>query len=341
MVADGLGNDKVQGVEIFDLGVSPMGRLGRLLFGSIKVAFRCLKFRPDVVHFHDSELIIVGLFLRIVGIPVVYDMHENVPEDVKSKTWIPSWLRWPVAFLIKTIERIALPWFRVVIAEDSYGEFYPWLKKTTIVRNYPDYDRIERFSSIAHKEYTVGYVGGVTICRGILVVAQAISDLREKGRDVNFLCIGPVQEKVKKDELFVKGCTEGWIVATGRLMGEDAWCQVAKCKVGVAVLQNEPNYIRSYPTKLFEYMSLGVPVIVSNFPLYEQVVKESGCGFCIEPGDVATLSKRICDVIDMSEYEYDSMVACGQESARERYCWSSEATVLIDFYSDFLPGISK
>jgi len=54
--------------------------------------------RPDVVHFHDPELIPLALMLKSHGCAVIYDVHEDVPADIYSKTWIPSLLRPIVAW---------------------------------------------------------------------------------------------------------------------------------------------------------------------------------------------------------------------------------------------------
>src|SRR5665213_435436 len=49
--------------------------------------------KADVVQFHDPELIPFVLTLKSMGCKVIYDVHEDVPADIYSKTWIPSWMR--------------------------------------------------------------------------------------------------------------------------------------------------------------------------------------------------------------------------------------------------------
>ena len=53
--------------------------------------------QADLYVIHDSELLPWARLLRWTGNRVIYDMHENVPKDILSKTWIPAWLRKPLA----------------------------------------------------------------------------------------------------------------------------------------------------------------------------------------------------------------------------------------------------
>src|SRR5690606_31385176 len=52
------------------------------------------------------------------------------------------------------------------------------------------------------------------------------------------------------------------------------------CIAGLAVLKPVGDYTESYPSKIFDYMGLGIPVITSDFPLYRKVVEDGACGFC-------------------------------------------------------------
>jgi glycosyltransferase involved in cell wall biosynthesis len=53
--------------------------------------------------------------------------------------------------------------------------------------------------------------------------------------------------------------------------------------VGLAILKPIPNYLESYPTKLFEYMGLGLPFITSSFPLYKSIVNNTHAGITVSP----------------------------------------------------------
>ncbi len=54
--------------------------------------------------------------------------------------------------------------------------------------------------------------------------------------------------------------------------------RIAQCHAGLAILGPIPNNVESYPAKMFEYLGLGIPVIVSNFSLFQDVVERYQCG---------------------------------------------------------------
>ncbi len=56
-------------------------------FDMIKI---CKEVDADIYHFHDPELIFMGLYLKFLGKKVIYDIHENNPASILSKPYIKS-----------------------------------------------------------------------------------------------------------------------------------------------------------------------------------------------------------------------------------------------------------
>ena len=77
IVADGLGDEIIDGIKIFDVGASK-NRKERFLVTSRKVYQKALQLKCDIYHFHDPELIPVALFLRLFRKNVIYDIHVNI-----------------------------------------------------------------------------------------------------------------------------------------------------------------------------------------------------------------------------------------------------------------------
>ncbi len=83
------------------------GRMAVALARSIK---------PEVVQFHDPELIPFVLMLKRHGCKIIYDVHEDVPADIYSKTWIPFWMQPFVSWGADWVERAAARHFDAIVA---------------------------------------------------------------------------------------------------------------------------------------------------------------------------------------------------------------------------------
>ena len=46
------------------------------------------------------------------------------------------------------------------------------------------------------------------------------------------------------------------------------------------------------PVKMFEYMAAGLPVIASNFPLWESIINKYNCGICVNPYSAIEIKKN-------------------------------------------------
>ena len=71
----------------------PSSRVNRMFIQSFKCFRSALKTNSKIYHFHDPELIPYGIILRLLGKRVIYDVHEDLPEDIMGKRWIPSYLK--------------------------------------------------------------------------------------------------------------------------------------------------------------------------------------------------------------------------------------------------------
>lgn len=336
IVADGRGNEVRNGIKIVDLGLAPGGRLGRILIGFWRVVTFVLGRKIRFVHLHDPELLIAGFVFKAFGIQVIYDMHENVPKQILNKTWLHTWARKPLSILASGIERLLLRNVPVVMAEESYSMDYRWLTKTEVIQNFPILEYFEVGASKKFEVFTIGYIGGVTQERGILTVLSAIASLRRSGRKINFECLGPVSSEVAASPLFISACEEGWLHAPGRVDGASGWQTIARCHVGVAVLSPLPNYVGSWPTKMFEYMAMGLPVVVSDFPLYRSVVAQSACGMLVDPNNVQDIVDALARLMDQAD-EADAMGNRGRLAVNENFVWSHEAKKLFAFYESVSP----
>jgi glycosyltransferase involved in cell wall biosynthesis len=278
-------------------------------------------------------------FLSRPGV-AIYDMHENMAASIKHKPWIPSWLRSTVAHIWTRLEFVLLRGVPVIFAEYSYQRDYPWVRCSEVVLNMPKSEQLVALQAGTRVEGKLIYVGGVAEGRGSLMTLRALEVLQRKKREVEFLCIGPASQQHRVElEAFVSQKNLKNVRFIGRMRSAEAWRLASECHIGLATVLPLPNYIESYPTKLFEYMAVGLPVIASNFPLYKDIVETTGCGICVDPEDPEQIANAITTLLDNPRLATD-MGKRGQNAALHRFRWEMEANKLRAFYSRVLSPLT-
>ena len=108
-----------------------------------------------------------------------------------------------------------------------------------------------------------------------------------------------------------------------------------QCIAGLAVLKPIANFIESFPTKIFEYMSIGLPVITSDFELYKEVVQVNRAGICVNPSSAIELAEVMASFVNQ-EYDVLGFGQQGVKSVEEKYSWQSEEKKLLNLYHKLL-----
>jgi glycosyltransferase involved in cell wall biosynthesis len=339
LVADGNGDELASGVRIIDVGKPNGGRTGRAIYGSLQVWKKLKIIKSDVLHLHDPELLPLGLLMKLGGKTVIYDMHENLPMAILTKPYLNKFIRAPLSFLLYKFQSFLLRFMPVVFAENSYPKDFKSVKKYAIVLNFPLVDEMKKRDVVKKRsQFTVGYLGGISAERGALMQLNVVEELRSEGLDITTLFIGPVAEDVLRSEIYERATSKGWATFTGRVKPELGWAKISECHVGFAILKPSPNYIESYPTKLFEYMILGLPCIVSDFPLYRKIVDESECGLLVDPLDKDKIKASVRWIVNNPQNALE-MGLKGNACVTEKYSWSSEFKKLENLYKELLVSL--
>jgi len=333
IVADGLGNEKFENVQILDLGKAK-GRISNFINSYFAILKLVKQLNPDLIHFHDAELMIVGKAIQRKGIPVFYDIHENVAAQILDKKHIKSYLRKPLHYLYVFIEKLLINSFHLILAEDSYSKIYNYKgKSVTVVLNLPENNSFKYFINSDRAENGIFYIGGVSNERGLDVTIKALKILKKKREDFYMHYIGAISEATLA-KTNIKGI-ENNIKFYGRMDLMEGYSLSKKCKVGLAVLKPINNYIESYPTKFFEYMSIKLPVITSNFTLYKNVIETYNCGYCINPFSAEDLANKI-DILLNDKEKVKQMGENGYQATLDKYNWSQEEFKLFNIYKSVL-----
>lgn len=331
LVHDELENEKKEGVSIYSTHVKYHSRIKRILLGNKKMIKLAADISADVYHLHDPELLLLARKLKKMGKLVVFDSHENYALQITTKEYIPLILRPFVSKIYQQVERKLLKNVDASIIPCSFGGKNPLEGKTRIVEYINGYPLMNVFydyySQDVEKEKMICYAGGLSEQRGIrnLVKAAALSK-------VKLVLAGEFATEEFQQEIMSMPEME-FVEYKGKL----DWTQLReiyqKAQIGMSVLLDNGQYniMDNLPTKVYEYMSMGLPVIISDSP-YNQIVQREGAGICVDSSNADEIADAINRLINHSE-EAKNMGLKGRRLIKEKWNWEEESKKLINLYS--------
>jgi glycosyltransferase involved in cell wall biosynthesis len=335
VVADGLPNETLHGVNIASVG--PAGsRWKRMTTTARHVASKALSLKADIYHLHDPELLPHAKSLSRQGAAVIFDAHEDLPKQVRSKPYLPFWVKGAAsAFSAKLEQHFARHLTGVVGATPNITQkFSQFCAHSTTIHNYPT---AETFNDTPppyeNRPPFAVYVGGLTKLRGITEIVTAVGLSQH---DCRLLLAGDFSNSDFEQQLRK---LPGWekVDYFGYLSREEIHAIFEKSRLGLVLLHPTVNYVEALPIKLFEYMAAGIPVLASNFPLWENIINTHKCGICVNPLNPAEIAQAI-DYLLSDPNEAKRMGQNGYRAMREHFNWATEASGLVQFYKQVLPN---
>jgi len=171
-------DETIDGVKVKALR-TPKGRLKRWTAMIWRVYREAARQNADLYHFHDPELIPVGVWLSLRGQRVIYDAHEDFPNTFPYKSYLPACARKLLGWLAGQVEMIAVPRFAGVVAATPTiaKRFYSQNANTVVVRNFPVLEEFARRPGLGWDERPplIVYVGSMFQERGFREAIAATS----------------------------------------------------------------------------------------------------------------------------------------------------------------------
>ena len=317
----------VKGIKIVPLP-NPKNRIERMTKTAWVVYRKAVKIDADIYHFHDPELIPIGLLLKHHGKRVVYDVHEDVPRQILSKEHILGLFRKPVSAFIEALEAFSSKRFDAVVTATPFIDrrFSELGANTVNVNNFPIVSELNSAqNNWEMKEKAVCYVGGIARIRGAIEMVEAIGKT-----SYGLLLAGGIETILEQKLMKLSGWSQvetfGFINRTG------VRAVMARSMAGLVLLYPVINYRDALPVKMFEYMSAGIPVIASSFPLWIKILNENDCGICVDPLNVDEIADAIRWIVD-HPLEAKRMGENGRRAVTEKYNWEIEERKILKLYS--------
>lgn len=335
LIASHTRHEVVDGVEIVPIP-SYSRRIVRILLSPWAAYRIARRLQADLYHFHDPELLPVGVLLKwTTRVRVIYDVHENHAKKMQARQWLPRSLRKVVSSTVRLIEQYSVNTFDAIVAATEHIAALFSHTKVVVVKNYP----LLKFTSLPpgdqqHRadNHKIIYTGGWTGHRGVYQIIQALEYVRNPKVRLALLgrCIDPhVQEHAKMLPGFSK------LDYFGLVPYEESYEHMRSSAIGLVCSQPRHDYDLAQPNKLFEYMSAGLPVIASHFPLWREIVEGSQCGVTVDPTQPEQIARSIDHLLAHPERR-KQMGENGRRAVLETYNWQVEGQKLLALYEELL-----
>lgn len=328
IVADGGKYEIRNGVKIYGLK-KQKSKLIRMLITPTILFKKAISLNADIYHLHDPELIPIGIKLKKLGKKVVFDSHEDVVKQIKTKPYLNNIVGKFFSKLYEIFEKKSIFKFDMIItiSPSVFEKFNKLHSKVYMVKNYPIIGELQRTNCLVKRNNSILYLGGITKSRGIIELLQAIEMCESV---VRLKLAGPFFPKSFRDELIR---FEGWkkvdeLGVVDRQKIAEVFTEVS---IGLVTLLPTPNHLIALPVKLFEYMSGGLPVIISDFPLWRSYIEDCQCGICVNPLDPTDIAKAI-DYLISNPKKASEMGQNGKKAIEFKFNWKNEEKKLLEAY---------
>lgn len=330
-------------VAVHETGVTVLrlrnrSRIARFTLGSLEAVVKAYRTGGDVFHLHDPELVWAIPILRALGKTVIYDAHEDLPHEMADKHYIrPSFQPAFVALAHGVLGLTRLS-NHVVTATEKIAERYR-PGRVSVIHNYPrlrDEDTCVPSPSSRHKRLV--YVGGLERARGAVPMVGALSEV---AFPIDWMLdfAGQITPESLLGDLETM---PGWerVHNHGVLSPKEARDLIAEARVGLVLFQRSRAHVDALPTKMFEYMAAGLPVIASDFPLWRSIILKYDCGILVDETSPSQIAAAVAAYDEDSEL-LDRHGRNSRAAAVDHLNWRSEGEALVDLYDRLLAPVSS
>ena len=302
----------------------------------------------DVLHIHD---------IRIAGavfssnkkhqLKIVLDLHDNIPENMKFYPHLQKfpgkyiispkkWKKKEKEFILKSDKIITVsPNFAKDIIEKNNIEKEKMILVPNTVRKsffkeaiYSDVIK-EKYSN----KYVVLYLGDTNIRRGLLTAIRATEFLSKQIANFKLVIVGSnttdsiLKEETKKLNLESFIDFEGW---------QDVSLfpsYIVASNICISPLYRSIQHDVAYANKIFQYMSFGKPILVSNAIAQKEIVERVNSGLVHQEKNKDDFSSKVLELYQNKE-KAEELGKKGKQFIENEFSWEVTSQALVKLYNE-------
>jgi glycosyltransferase involved in cell wall biosynthesis len=315
---------------------------------SPKIKDFILSNKIDVLHIHDMR--IAGTVFEVnkkLNLPVVLDLHDNYPEVMKEYPHLKKfpgkylispqkWLR-KEAFFIQKADRIISVSQEFV--DSIKGRLISKKEKVVLVPNtvrqsfYTKFQLDEAVLDRFKDSFVLLYIGDTGLRRGLQIAIAALPEIQKEIKNIKLVVVG----KSSADAILQKQVAD---LQVEKLVSFEGWknpeifpSYIKAAGIGISPLIRSKQHDMAYANKLFQYMSLGLPVLVSDAIAQKRIVETNKTGLVHRDKDSIDFSKKVIELY-RNKVLYREYAQNAENFIKDRFNWEITSKNLVKLYND-------
>jgi len=334
---DGLPDEIKENIKIIACETYYKKRFQTILKAKSTFLKKALEIDADIYQLHGPELIPLGLALKKYNKIIFYDAHEDLPQQILEKEWIPQIARKPLSILIEHYLKYSLSKFDELFTVTPH--IVERLKKitntVTMITNYPIVyeNNFFSFEEYDKRGNILCFIGTVSSASNHENILEALSNID----NVKYHIAGTFYP-----ESYIKNLSniKAWskVQFFGRLSKEDLKLFLKRVSIGIVIFDYNRNLGYKIGTlgnnKLFEYMEAGLPIICTDFDLWKEIIDKYNCGIYVQPNDIEGIKNAICYLINNKKEAYE-MGQNGRKAVLLEYNWETQEKEYLKIFKKY------
>lgn len=263
---------KITPANIHFLELIPFHRLDwRRVLAPFRVARKVYKVKPEVLIVNTHDLLLVSFLNRILfGTRIVYDVQENYYRNLRWTQAFPAWLRRPLALWVRLKERMLTPFFhRIIFAEKCYVDELSFLSNRAVILENKSVLPSGFQRRPESGKVMLAFTGTLGKSTGVFEAISLAEKLYEKRADIELHIMGFCALPDMLAEIMNRCAGKKYIRLTAGKMQvghERILDLISRAHFGIVSYPPSPHTANRVPTKLFEYVSARLPILLSDNP---------------------------------------------------------------------------
>lgn len=311
---------------------SRINSLPNFLRFSAKALSHLRKRRFDIIHSHNLQLLPLGVLLkRLKKVALIFDSCEPdyfslYPHQLQS--------------IVKYIEGLTANRADAIFVHNDYQvRKYRMLGHplVTLIGSYPPREMLlERVPKPSRKEkIVIGRIGSIYQDNGVEEMLAAFKMISKQIANVEFLFAGRVFDSYQEKFNHLTGGMGNNVTVLGAFDSQDMPKLYRQIDISVIIYRRSPWFKNITPTKFFDSLAMGVPVIVSDMGGLREIVEEYQCGIVVDESNPEEVGAVMTRMIEDPAMRYE-MAVNGLRAIKEKYNWDRMRERLLNIYSELM-----